>query len=700
MVPSETKTSVLVRPGKTSRVASESRSLPGSVEGSRYRPDIDGLRAIAVGLVVLGHTGLLFRGGFIGVDVFFVISGFLITRLILSGYDEGTLTLKQFWLRRVRRILPAAAVAVGATLLAGMMLLRPRELAALGESAIAQQLCLANIYFWAQGGYFDLPSEHKPLLHTWSLAVEEQFYLIWPLILLLVWRRGRKAVALTIGTLGAASLVASEIVTRSHPSAAFYFMPPRMWELLLGALVLFCPSVRSVLVGLSGLAIILVAAALYTPQTPFPGLAALVPCLGTAMIIAAPVANRLSATGLLATRPVVYVGKASYSIYLWHWPLLVFSKMYLGKDFSFAAQAGVVLASLAIGSLSYEFVETPIRSRRWLPDNRHLVLCCGLVAMLICATACSMYSYLASKYPEVALGRDMPQPPEPSGKDAWLDKYRRLGASGRILGGSSDLGRPPTFVLWGDSHAATISKMVDALARSKGLCGKCLAFAGSTPLLGVWNNARPETTGREIQLEWNHDVVEWIRNNKVKNVIMAARWDHRVPPPFVDVDFTYQGLFPDPRTSWREALIRDSRSSVLSPADAQRVLQEHFHETISAFESSGTRVWFLMQVPVQEDDPFGRLTRGVTQQAYEAQQYEMIRFLKLWTSPALTVIGPGKNWFDSAGYSVIADSEGPYYADRDHLNSRGAQKLLGPLLAPVFDRMKQDGRQPRQRRTL
>src|SRR5262249_51535095 len=208
LLPSTIGPALLLRPRTVRRVAAaqpdSAESLaqqplsvePPSAKETSYRPDIDGLRAIAVGLVVLGHSGFFFSGGFIGVDVFFVISGFLITRLILAGYDAGTLTLKQFWLRRIRRIVPAAAVLVGVTLLVGMLTLEPRELASLGESAIAQEAFSANVYFWAQGGYFDLPSEHKPLLHTWSLAVEEQFYLIWPLILMLAWRWGRKAIAL------------------------------------------------------------------------------------------------------------------------------------------------------------------------------------------------------------------------------------------------------------------------------------------------------------------------------------------------------------------------------------------------------------------------------------------------------------------------------------------------------------------------
>jgi len=675
MVPPMIAPAAFLRPEKRWCVGSDACTPePTAEEEPRYRPDIDGLRSLAVGLVVLGHTGLVFSGGFVGVDVFFVISGFLITRLILSGYGAGTLTLKQFWIRRVRRILPAAAVAVAATLLAGMVLLRPRELAALAESAIAQQLCLANFYFWVQGGYFDLPSEHKPLLHTWSLAVEEQFYLIWPLVLLLVCRRGKKATALAIGALGVGSLIMSEIMMRTSPSAAFYFMPQRMWELLLGAAILYCPqwSVRrSPLFGFAGLVLILASALTYTPRTTFPGLSALVPCLGTALIIFAPAIPKRSVTKLLSTTPAVYVGKASYSIYLWHWPLLVFTKMSFGKDFSFAAQVCVVLASLAIGSLSYAFVEMPIRSRRWVANDKYLVLCCGLGAMLICSTASSMYSYLASKYPEVALG---PPPAAFSGNDGALGQYRKFGARSWILGGPKNGSHPPTFVLWGDSHAGHIAGLCDALARSRGLCGQCLTFPGIMPLVGAWNNGPMENsfepTDSNVALQWNRDVVDWINHNKVRDVIIAARWD---------------------------LLIGDSPSSAISPADARRVLAGRFRETISVLESSGSRVWFLMQVPVQDDDPLDRSSRGVTKQAYEAQQYEISRLLKSWSSPALTVIGPGKHWFDRDGYSAKADHEGRYYSDGNHVSHYGAQQLIGPLLEPIFDQIKQDLRARKQR---
>jgi peptidoglycan/LPS O-acetylase OafA/YrhL len=636
---------------------------------------------------VLGHTGFFFSGGFIGVDVFFVISGFLITRLILAGRDAGTLTLKGFWMRRIRRILPAAAVAVAATLLVGMIMLSPREMVALAESAIAQQACLANLYFWAQGGYFDLPSEQKPLLHTWSLAVEEQFYLIWPLILILVCRWGKRGIALTIATIGVVSLTLGEIMTRTHPSAAFYFMPPRMWELLLGAGVLFCPNIRrSPLLGFSGLALIVASALAYTPQTPFPGFAALGPCLGTALIILAPATRRLSVTALLSAAPVVYVGKASYSIYLWHWPLLVFSRILVTKDFSRAAEAGVVIASLAVGSLSYELVETPIRSRRWLPDSRRLVLCCGLGAVLIWATACSTISYLSARYPEVAMTVTVPsESKSPIGIELPRSNYSILGRDG-----------PPAFVLWGDSHAMAIVGLCDELARSKGLSGQCFAAPGIHPLLGVWDNHHQK---REVQLEWNRRVVEWIKNHKVPHVIIVARWEYAVPSPHFDWRPQYHGTDEEVRHEFMNnhlaRVIQDGRSLAISSEDARRVYQEHLSETIFALGSAGTRVWFLMQVPFQADEPRGGVTRGVAAKVYEAQQSEVRKVLKPCTWPTLTVIGPDKCWFDRDGFSFMGDSRGSYYMDRNHVSSYGAKKLLSSLLEPVFDRMKHDLRHRR-----
>ena len=208
----------------------------------KYRPDVDGLRAVAVMLVLLYHGGLGFSGGYVGVYVFFVISGFLITGLILKEQKAGTFSLRGFWARRIRRIIPAAATMALVTLAAGYFLLFPSDYEELGRSAVAQQLLVSNIFFWRHTGYFAGASELKPLLHTWSLAVEEQFYLGYPFLLLLLARfKRRMAFGVLVG-LALASLAVAEYGVWNHPSPTFFFLPTRAWELLLGALICFLPE--------------------------------------------------------------------------------------------------------------------------------------------------------------------------------------------------------------------------------------------------------------------------------------------------------------------------------------------------------------------------------------------------------------------------------------------------------------------------
>ena len=208
----------------------------------KYRPDVDGLRAVAVTLVLLFHAGLGFSGGFIGVDVFFVISGFLITGLILKEQESGKFSLANFWVRRIRRIIPAATVVVVAVLVAGFFILLPRDYEDLGKSAIAQQLMLSNVYFWRNTGYFDGPADLKALLHTWSLAVEEQFYLGYPFLMMLLHRFGRKVTVGALTFLGVGSLIVSVYGVEHHPSATFFLLPTRAWELLIGGLICFLPK--------------------------------------------------------------------------------------------------------------------------------------------------------------------------------------------------------------------------------------------------------------------------------------------------------------------------------------------------------------------------------------------------------------------------------------------------------------------------
>ncbi|MBP7951455.1 MAG: acyltransferase [Verrucomicrobiales bacterium] len=362
----------------------------------RYRPDIDGLRAIAVLGVLFFHAGLGFPGGYVGVDVFFVISGFLITSLLLKDLDRGTFSMLHFWERRIRRILPALAVVVTVILAAGWFLLLPRDYEELGKQVISMVACASNVKFWLESGYFDVAAEQKPLLHTWSLAVEEQFYLVIPLVLALLFRIRKIGWILPLlvgGILGSFAL--SVYGSYRHPPTAFFLLPFRAWELGMGSLLVFLPPCASGRLAHAaawlGLAGIVATYFLYPPGIRFPGISALPPVVGAALLIWAG-SNRDTRTPghrdivfrLLASRPLVWIGLLSYSLYLWHWPLFAFQK-YLGLPAkTWWIQLGLVLASFPLAWLSLRFVETPFRSRRLVKSRRSVFeLGGGVLASLV-----------------------------------------------------------------------------------------------------------------------------------------------------------------------------------------------------------------------------------------------------------------------------------------------------------------------------
>lgn len=338
----------------------------------RYRPDIDGLRALAVVMVLIFHSGLGLTGGYVGVDVFFVISGFLITGLIQKELASGEFNLKKFWVGRVRRILPAAYVCTLGTLFIGSILLMPPALVDLATSALFQQLMVANFYFWKTGDYFGGASEWKPLLHMWSLAVEEQFYVFYPFFLLLLRNRSKQFLLIALVAIAIASLIVSEMGVHHFPTATFFLLPTRMWELLVGAIIVFLPTPKSVfsnqkilaILSMGGLSAVIYSAVFFDSLTPFPGKSALIPCLGAALLIYAQSGETPTLVGrLLSLRPLVFIGLISYSLYLWHWPVFAFSRYWLGS-LSVSLKIASLLVSFALAYLSYYFVETPMRRGR------------------------------------------------------------------------------------------------------------------------------------------------------------------------------------------------------------------------------------------------------------------------------------------------------------------------------------------------
>ncbi len=304
--------------------------------------------------VILYHARLGCPGGFVGVDVFLVISGFLIASILIREIDGGTYSALDFWERRIRRIVPALAVVVVATWAAGWLLFLPMDFKSVGTSIAVQPAMAANVVFWRDARYFSPDLETKPLLHTWSLAVEEQFYVGFPLLLVLLAKYRRVPRTMALAGLVAGSFALSVYGSHWHPTPTFYLLPTRAWELLVGALLAtsrgrmpIVPAVREA-AGWGGLGLVLYSVARFDDQTRFPGLAALVPCIGAALILLSSEGQASAVGRILGWRPFVFVGWVSYSLYLWHWPVLAFAKYQSTGQQGVAIRAAWLLASFGL----------------------------------------------------------------------------------------------------------------------------------------------------------------------------------------------------------------------------------------------------------------------------------------------------------------------------------------------------------------
>ena len=635
-----------------------------------YRPDIDGLRAVAVLVVVLFHAGLGFPGGYVGVDVFFVISGFLITSLIWKDLQLGRFTLAHFWERRARRILPALLLVSMATLIAGWFLLMAPDFASLGKSAAYQAVFGANVYYWLHANYFSAPAEQQPLLHTWSLAVEEQFYMVVPLLFMWLFRvplLRRRAVAFAVLALGlVCGLALSTYAVAKHPIAAFYLLPFRAWELALGSLLALIPASRfeprricSETLAILGLGLILSPALLYQKETPFPGLAAIPPCVGTALIIWSNLPSPTLVGKMLSWRPVVFVGLISYSLYLWHWPLLAFSKYWALQPLPLGYRVALVVVALALAIASWRFVETPMRQRRLCSSRKSIFAFAGigLTTLLLTGTFVTAQRGVPQRLPKrVALYSEAlserPNLYELNTKDI-LD-------GNLVPFGSETKGAPVRVLVWGDSHAKAALPAFDVLCRERGISGRAATHSSTTPVLGYYNDfsASAYGLGRE-SLRFNEAVFDYIRSNKIPDVVLIANWSS-LPP---------------------------------QPRDANSVgLQRGLISTVRRLAGLGARPWILLQVPIQ---PFN-VPKALARAAMFHEDLAPLcarpgdwngllgngnGFLAQLSTVGARLIDPRPRFLDPQRTHYVVSANGiPLYYDEQHLTVQGADLILLPLL--------------------
>ncbi|QGZ36864.1 acyltransferase family protein [Stappia indica] len=504
-----------------------------------YRPDVDGLRAVAVLSVVAFHLNAdWLPGGFVGVDIFFVISGYLITGIVWSELAAGRFSLKTFYQRRILRIVPAYYLVLAASFLVAALVLMPVEFDAFSMSARASVLFAANFWFAQRIDYFDQASEQDQLLHLWSLAVEEQFYIVFPLLLTLLVRfagtSSRRALLLVL-VLGAASLAASIAMAVVAPRAGFFMPYTRAFELMIGALLAISgagtrlsPAAREA-AGALGLALIAGSFVLLSEELAYPGGWALLPCLGAGLIILSGTDGQPRVTAALRWQVSIAIGLGSYSLYLWHWPVIAFART-LGLDPAApATTASLLLLMAVLSAATWRFVEQPVRSWRHKEAARAFGLFAGL----------SLATLAVTVVVEATDGLPQRIPPRVAGLMAANEEWRtsdRLACMSRWSDDSFDLAergqsdspcrlgtgeRRASVVLWGDSHAAALAPGVDAALAELEIGGLLVAKAGCPPLVD------PRIGGSELDgtcQQFTTRVLDGILAVRPDAVILVARW--------------------------------------------------------------------------------------------------------------------------------------------------------------------------------
>jgi len=665
-----------------------------SVPAHAYRPDIDGLRAVAVLLVLAFHV-LRGRpaGGFIGVDVFFVISGFLITSILLRDLEAGRFSLAGFYERRVRRIFPALILVMAAGLVIGWVALLPDEFARLGLHVAGGASFLSNLLLWSESGYFDRIAESKPLLHLWSLAIEEQFYIVWPLMLALVWRR-RGSIPAVIATLAAGSFALGLVLTATAPTLAFYLPLSRGWELMAGGLLAWALLARGALFERgadlrSALGALLLAAGVLaiSASQSFPGAWALLPVLGAVLLISGGPRAWLNRR-LLAHPAAVLVGRISYPLYLWHWLLL--AMLNITEQGAASIRIRLAAAALAVVAawLTFRFVERPIRER---PLGTRTAL-----SLLVLMALIGLAGLLAWQRVLPAHSEAQPRTAEIAAAFEWTEADNRDAACLRRHPGHRfcriDADAQPTVALIGDSHADQFFHGLAIALRARGENLLMLGRGNCPPLLDV-------TSGYAKQSDWcegetSRSLRAAAQDPGIRTVILAGNWHLYV----AGTRFHRHHRFQPP---WRIAPA-DGKPAGGGPygqpgpaPDNARLFVERLGRSIALLQAAGKQVVVIRQIPELDFEPrhcvmprpvsLGRFDRHACD---GVQREDALRYLAeyrptldaaLRPFPTVLIWDPAEVLCDGPSCRYVEDGM-PLYRDDLHLSRIGSAHVAARLL--------------------
>lgn len=676
---------------------------PDQLTHPKYRPDIDGLRAIAV-LAVIGFHAFpnWVKGGFIGVDVFFVISGFLISTILLSSLETDRFSFLNFYAHRIRRIFPALALVIAACLAFGWFALLPNEYAELGKQAFAGSAFAANILFWRQSGYFDVAAELKPLLHLWSLGVEEQFYIVWPVLLWFAWKKRFNLLSIII-VIGVASLIYALLATKTNPVAGFYSPASRTWELLLGAFLAYwnldkpgwlnqtrlrADAVLGRIVythppeangntlrdikALLGLALIIVGIFVISKERRFPGGWALLPTVGAFLMIAAGPhawANRK----ILSQKLLVWIGLISYPLYLWHWPLLSFARIMEGETPSRSLRIAAVALSFLLAWLTYRLVERPLR---W---GKHLTL--KAVSLTVAVAACGgfgFFIYQQQGFPTRTdwLAQQLKQFewPETLNKNEQCKQLHPDAIGGYC--NTTATRENERIMLIGDSHANhTYPGLAATVMTETGTT--LLGSGGCPPLADVErldaNKSCTDTTNKALEIA---------SRQGVETVVLLSRGP---------IYLTRKG-FGEIEANTNVLIANKNRPEI---KDQSQVFDIGLRNTLTRMQQADKKVVFVLDVPELGFDPktcvdsrplrlFNKATKtpcAVSRAEFEARNkpYRELVTRVAKDYPNVTLFDAAAPFCDDTWCWAIKDGQ-MLYRDDDHLSVEGSKFLAQELI--------------------
>jgi peptidoglycan/LPS O-acetylase OafA/YrhL len=662
-----------------------------------YRREIDGLRALAVMPVLFFHAGFYsFSGGFIGVDIFFVISGYLITSLIHNEINAGVFSIANFYERRARRILPALFFVMAICLPFAWLFLPAADFFEFSQSLQAVVLFLSNHLFMDKSGYFDTAAELKPLLHTCSLAVEEQYYLIFPLLFVLFNRflkpRGR---ILLFALMAIGSFIASLYLVKNLPIFNFFSLPTRVWELLLGAITAIylkqgmCKEIDLKLAEIAsilGVAGVLASIFLFDKGTPFPSVYALLPTLSTVLIIIFATPKTLLGA-MLGSSPFVTVGLMSYSLYLIHQPVLVFARHYTLGVLSNSSLLGLLGFCLFLSYFTWRFIEKPFRNKEFL-SRSSLYIFYALISFVFLAIGTFVTSKegLPERFSIPAYVFNQPEPIE--NRNLGMGQFECSKASKNFdriqacIVGAKDPKNKVDIAVFGDSHAERMNPILNPLGRKNNFSYLYMALGGCPPLIGVdvVKGGHPKGVCRELA----DKQIEYVKAMNIHKVLLVARWSL-----YTDLDDH------DKMVSY--FLVANDQDR-LTRENSRLVFEQQFKKTIEIYKSLGIQVAVLLQPPQQAIAPIRFYQKLYKSNKFdERDAYISIRNESIKLSQHLALQSFNRDYFsrnaDSLGFSILnpdsylCDAEvcefgsprASLYSDPNHLSEYGLTKIKPPI---------------------